>query len=435
MENESVEAVVVTGQMQDVILVDHDANPLRSVILYSDMRAQAEAEEVVSQLGKPQLRQWTGNDQGSDGLLAKLLWLARHEPDNLARSAHLMLGAADYVVLKMTGLALCDSTTASTTGLLDINTRTILDKSVFESLGLGPLIQKVPPIVSGGTPAGTLKAAAALGLQAGTPVYHGPGDAGAATLGAGCGEPGSVYAYLGTSGWVAFSAKDGGDPDQGVITLAHPRPGYFIQVAPLLTAGGNLDWVRDLFGTEDYDDIVDAALQVAASRVVYLPYLNGERSPFHDPDARGAFVGFSRNTTRNHFYRAVLEGIVYAYRHAMEALLDQTPSHLVMTGGGTRSKAFCQLFADITQTPVSIASGAEYIGLRGALLAVQVIIGERDRYVLLDDDRAMPPLLPDLTARDRYNRQYKQFRMLYPALKSIFTDMADMSSQDSSPNG
>jgi xylulokinase len=272
------------------------------------------------------------------------------------------------------------------------------------------------------TPAATL-----LGLAAGTPVYHGPGDAGAATLGAGCGEPGPVYAYLGTSGWVAFSAEDRGDPDQGVITLAHPQAGRFFQVAPVLTAGGNLDWVRALFYLDDYGVLIDSALAAPSAPLLYLPYLSGERSPFRDPQARGAFVGLSRSSRRSEIYRAVLEGMVFAYRHALDALLDAPPAALVMTGGGTRSTALCQLFADVTQTPVVIAPDPEHTGLRGAQLAAQVLSGERTDFALPDSGHNSAALAPDTSARAHYDAQYALFRQLYPALKPVFAAMAGTS--------
>src|SRR5690606_7293683 len=165
------------------------------------------------------------------------------------------------------------------------------------------------------------------------------------------GESGWVYAYLGTSGWIAFTSAYRAMPDHGAFTLAHPQPTAYIQIAPLLTAGGNLEWARGVFGGGDYDTIIEQAGARPPSNLSYLPYLNGERSPFRDPLARGSFIGVDPRTSYNDFYRAVLEGVIYAYRHALDALLTSPPSALVLTGGGTRSEAWCQLFADILNLP------------------------------------------------------------------------------------
>ncbi len=116
----AIAAIAITGQMQDVILIDERGEPVRPVILYSDTRARAEANEVIAKIGADRLRELTGNEQDASGLLAKLLWLSRHDPDSLSRSAYLLVGAADFIAFALTGKAVCDTTTASTTGLLNI---------------------------------------------------------------------------------------------------------------------------------------------------------------------------------------------------------------------------------------------------------------------------------------------------------------------------
>ena len=204
------------------------------------------------------------------------------------------------------------------------------------------------------------------------PVYHAPGDSGAVTLGAGSGEIGHAYGYLGTSGWIAFTASEPHSPDLGIFTLAHPRADQYIPIAPVLTAGGNLQWIRDLFGVDDYTNIITQALARPISNLIYLPYLNGERTPFSDPLARGAVIGLSSSTERADVYRAVLEGVVYAYRQVLDMLLPEQLEALTLTGGGTRSQGWCQMFADMLGIPIQIAADAENVGVRGALLSAQV---------------------------------------------------------------
>ena len=131
----------------------------------------------------------------------------------------------------MTGARISDSTTAATTGLWNLREGRLLSADELARLDLDWAVPLLPQVVAGGSPAGHLldDAAAALGLLAGIPVYIGPGDAGSATIGAGCGEVGAAYAYVGTSGWVGFSATAIGDAAAGVMTLAHPKLGRFIQ--------------------------------------------------------------------------------------------------------------------------------------------------------------------------------------------------------------
>lgn len=419
------DAIALTGQMQDLILIDAQGEPTHPVILYSDTRARDEATEINARIGAERLWQLTGNEQGASSLLAKLLWLSHHEPEALAHSAHLLVGAADFVALKLTGTPVTDTTTASTTGLLDINSRAWLGRDLFSALGLERVVQQLPVVRPGGSFVGTLRPdrAAQLGLRESIPVYHGPGDAGATTLGVGSGEPGSVYAYLGTSGWVAFTSNRQADPETGVFTLAHPHPARYITVAPLLTAGGNLDWVRDLFGVDDPASLIDEALSREPTSLIYLPYLNGERSPFSDPLARAAFIGLNARHSRADLCRAVLEGVIYAYRHALETLIEAPIARLTLTGGGTRSGGWCQLFADITGIPVAIAEDAEHVGVRGAVLAAQVASAQYTDYAPPGFFPVMASLQPGMTHREHYERQYALFRAAYPALKLIFAGM------------
>ncbi|MEO8395569.1 MAG: FGGY family carbohydrate kinase [Chloroflexota bacterium] len=417
-----VGAIAVTGQMQDMILVDGANQPVRDVILYSDMRARSEAAEIMARFGQDRLRELTGNDQAADSLWAKFRWMQMHEPDALSRSKKLLLGAADYLILEFTGVATTDTTTASVTGLMNLRERRWLDVADFEAMGIGAIAGLLPTLVVGGAQVGTLTESAAktLGLKAGIPVYHAPGDSGAVTLGAGCGEIGHAYGYLGTSGWIAFTAAEAHSPDLGIFTLAHSRADQFIPIAPVLTAGGNLQWIRDLFGVNDYANIITQALARPISSLIYLPYLNGERTPFSDPLARGAVIGLSTSTERADIYRAVLEGVVFAYRQVLDILLPDQLAALTLTGGGTRSEGWCQMFADVLGIPIQIAADAENVGVRGALLSAQVINGTQPNYAPEGYFPIQATLQPDFAQHARYEQKYPLFRAAYPALKPIF---------------
>jgi len=416
------QAIVITGQMQDMIPVDAKNNPIHRVVLYNDTRAQSEAEEVLSTIGQAVLVAITGNDQDASGLLAKLLWLSRHKSAVYGATKHLLLGAADFIAFQMTGQSFTDTTTASTTGLMELRSRQRIHADYFRQLELEAAMNWIPEFVPGGSQVGKLSLSAAneLNLEMGIPVYLAPGDAGAATIGAGCGDVGSAYAYLGTSGWIAFTERAPANPEKGVITLAHPRPDLFIQVAPLMTAGGNLEWIRDLFEADTYDEFVSTSLKIRPTDLLYLPYLNGERAPIRDAQARGAFIGLDIQTSKLMMFRAVLEGVVFAYRHALEALMSVPPTSLTITGGGTRSRAWCQLFADILNMPIAIAGDAENVGLRGAVLTAQITRGEQTSY---QPDNYFPvdeTLQPNTQYREQYDKQYQRFREAYPALKPIF---------------
>jgi xylulokinase len=420
-----VEAIALTGQMQDVILIDQQGNPVHPVMLYSDTRARAEGEEIKRRIGAERLRDLNGNDQDADGLLAKLRWLAHHRPDVMQLARHLLIGAADFIAYQMTGEPIADTTTASVTGLMHLENRAFHDRVLFSEVDLADYMHLLPELVAGGSLIGTLAdgAARTLGLTTGLPVHLGPGDAGATTIGAGSGETGRAYAYVGTSGWIAFTARERASSNYGAFTIAHPIPGYYIQVAPLLTAGGNLDWIAELFGWMAYNALINEALASPPSGLLYLPYLAGERSPIRDLMARGAFVGLTKHMGQADLCRAVLEGVVYAYRHALEVLRVPTGDSITLTGGGTRSETWCQLFADVLRLPVVVAEDAEFVAARGAVLAAQVSAGTHQAYDPQGYFHAANTVQPGHAHEEHFNRQYRLFRDLYPALRPIFSQM------------
>lgn len=420
---ESAEAICVTGQMQDLILINAAGEPIRPAILYSDGRAHAQVSHLNAHGDAAMWQALTGNDQGAGSLVAKLYWLAQHEPESLQQAAHLLTGAADLIAYRLTGTAASDTTTASTTGLLDLATRTWIDPALLPD---SQVAQLLPRLVAGGTQIGTLTTSSAggLGIRAGLPVHLGPGDAGATTLGSGSGVVGVPYGYVGTSGWIAYTTPQRGDPRTGVFTLAHPQPNLYICIAPLLTAGGNFDWARDLFNAESHASLIEAALARPLTNLLYLPYLNGERSPFSDPFARGAFIGLTAGHTAADLSRAVLEGVAFAYHHAVSALLQAPAERLILTGGGTRSPEWCQVLADVTGVRIDIATDAANTGLRGAIVAAEVAQGTRNSYALAVETVG-ESLLPRKEWTARYAQKERWYLQAYTSLKGLFAQMAE----------
>ncbi len=414
---ENITGIAITGQMQDIILLDANGDPTHPVVLYSDTRAKKEAAQYKNWVNIDVLRAETGNKQGegADGLGAKLVWLAHNAPGAMNKTEYIFIGAADYIAYQMTDAVVTDSTTASTTGLMHMNSRQLLRTELLPR-EIHPHLDKLAQIVPGGARAGHLteRAAQALGLPAGVPVHIGPGDAGATSFGVGSNELGQVSAYLGTSGWVSFASENIADFSNGVITLAHPDPDLHIQVAPLLTAGGNLEQALVMFDAKNYDDLLRRAADHPVD-VLYLPYLNGERSPFVDPLARATFIGIDNQTSNSTLIRALLTGVAYGYRHALDELDDVPVDKLMMTGGGTKSGLWMQIFADVLGTSVNVLQDAENIGVRGAVAAA--------RKATFDAPIART-YQPTRTHRDHYNQQYSAFKQAYPALKPVFEALA-----------
>ncbi|AOW91725.1 hypothetical protein BFN03_00875 [Rhodococcus sp. WMMA185] len=420
--------ITLTGQMQDLILIGAD-DSIGRAILYSDTRAQREAKTIAAHIGNDELLRITGNTQDAASLLAKWRWLRGHEADRLAAARTILLGAHSYIAWKLCGVASCDYTTASTTGLLDLRNN-MWATDLLERLGLDA--HKLPPLFAAHECIGTLTAAAAqtLALPAGLPVFAGAGDLAAKTAGVGAGEPNRSYCYLGTTGWIASTLLDtvqssASSAEAGIFTLRHPDQQRFIQVAPMLTAGGNLDWVRDeVAHGSGYAELnaTAAAAPVGSNGVIYLPYLTGERSPFRDPHARACYIGISHQTTHADLIRAVMEGVCFAYRSLFE-VLGTTAETLYVVGGGAKSAVWMQILADVLARDLEVVAEPENAATRGAAIIAGHKLGWYDTYAPPGLFPVAQSYRPRSATSEAYEAQYRVFASLYPQLKSTFANL------------
>ena len=415
-----VQGLVLTGQMQNLIFLDSQSEPLHPIVSYSDQRG---ADQITSWSAEKSIQEQlleTGNEQGPTSLLAKLAWFQQHQPEVLQNTEKIFIGSADYIGYRLTGVSQTDTTTAATTGLMKLSSRS-WHTALFAELGLDSLLPSLPRLVSGGALLGSLtnEVSEQLKLVAGLPIHLGPGDAGSTTLGAGCGKLGKAYAYCGTSGWVGLTEKRPARLESGAWTLAHPTADLFIQVAPILTAGDNLAWAKDLFGFNSYEKMIQIALEQPAGKLLYLPYLQGERSPFIDPHARGVWLGMNRQSNRAELTRAVLEGTCFAFRHALNAVSEVRVEELILTGGTSRSDSFCQLFSNVLGIPIKVLAEPELTGLRGALAACQL-------ESVTPEPRIQKTYLPSADQMSIYDGLFQIFLSSYPALRKSFAQLAQL---------
>jgi len=381
------EYLVLTGQMQDLILVS-DGRALRDAVLYFAHRPCGRYEEFVNTLGMERIAEISGNAPDPAGFPAKLMWLAENEPMVLNEAERILCGAHDYISYKLTGSCRTDPTTASTTGLMN-PVNGAWAEEIIKNVPRCPDL--VPDICQGDSEDGTVceKYAAALGVSPQLKIIHGVGDVGASAL--------SMEAagfrrscYLGTSGWIldTGSLLNPGNPFAGVFNLRHPTKKRLIRVAPMLTAAGSFDWLMGIFNPDgdDHDTLFrdfahdTAGMKPDECRLLFLPYLSGERSPFKDPDASGMFLGLKRDTGRTEIFRAVEEGLSFSLRSVLYSLDEgvnqreatDRESPLILTGGGVSIFGLPQIIADICRVSVSVADNARYSGTRALLSLVPV---------------------------------------------------------------
>ena len=423
--DERVEAVGLTGQMQDLICLDAHGEAVRPAILYNDVRAGTEAAELDRRL--PDWPSWTGNEQDATSIPAKLCWLRHHEPEALEHTGQVLLGAPAAVLHRAGGDPVVDLTTASTTGLLDVQARG-WSEPLLAAVGLASAA--LPRLIDGPTVSGSLSDTAAreLGLRAGIPLVHALGDAGAATHGIVGLAPGSAYLYLGTSGWIAeVRSEDPAWMPGPVHSLVLPGWTDRLLIGAVLSAGGAADWARRVhLGDRSFE----AADRVAGERLAQidpaalplcLPSLQGARTPIRDSAVRGTLIGMTPDTTAEDLYLAVLLGVAIDLRLAAERI-GSVPDTLPVIGGAARSPVWRQLLADAFGAEIltSTADPAR-AGVRSAAdWAATATGGALELPAMFETDAGCRTLPRNPIPHARLHRQLELYRLLGPT----FADLA-----------
>ena len=374
VDGSQVAAVGLTGQMHGLTLLDHQGQVLRPAILWNDGRTAAQCDEMRARLGKERLIAITGNDALTGFTAPKILWVREHEPDVYARVAHILL-PKDYVRYRLTGGFAVDCADGAGMILMDIKKRA-WSGEVLEALQIP--VEWLPQVFEGPQVTGTITAEAAqlTGLQAGTPVVGGGGDQAAGAVGAGAVQPGVVSLALGTSG-VVFASTSAPliEPQGRLHAFCHAVPGRWHLMGVMLSAAGSLRWYRDTFHPgQDYDSLLApaAAIPAGCEGLLFLPYLTGERTPYPDPLARGAFVGLTIRHTEGHLVRAVLEGVAFGLRDSFELMKQAGQKEIRqvrVSGGGARSLLWRQILADVLGAELVTVNTTEGAAYGSALLA------------------------------------------------------------------
>jgi len=428
-----IAAVCFSGMMNGALPLDSAGTPLRAAIIWADQRATAEAALLAERCGPEQVYRVTGNRATPSCSAAKYLWVQRHQPE-IYRATQVFLQAKDYAAFLLTGVAATDYSDASNTNLFDLEARAwALD--MVKAIGLDPI--KLPPIVPSTTVIGQVTPVAArlTGLLSGTPVVIGGGDGACATVGAGAIAPGDAYTYIGSSSWMAVTTRRPLlDPAKRTFNLAHLDPALYFPLGAMQAAGGALDWLERLLRGKGrrrlYEDLgaAAAATPAGADGLLFLPYLSGERSPYWNPQARGAFVGLTMSHGRPHMARAVLEGVALNLKMILDALREageaQAISAMRLIGGGARLGAWRQILADVLGLPIVLPELLAEATSLGAAIAGGVGVGlyadfsVARRLIQVHDAEQ-----PDPVTHARYVDLSLRFHEAYGSLEPVFRKM------------
>lgn len=426
---DGIAAIGISGQMHGLVMLDGNGEVLRPSIIWCDQRTAAECADITERVGAKRLVEITANPALTGFTASKIIWVKKHQPEIYARCRHILL-PKDYLRYKLTGDFATEVSDASGMQVLDVPGRR-WSEEVLGRLDIDPsLLARVyeSPEVTG-TVSG--EASRATGLSVKTAVVGGAGDNAAAAVGMGVVSEGRAFTTIGTSG-VVFAHTDNVtiDPGGRVHTFCCAVPGAWHMMGVTQAAGLSLKWFREQFCQNlTYDGITALAgeVPIGARRLLYLPYLMGERTPHLDADCRGVFFGLSGMHTKADLLRAVLEGVSYSLRDCVEILrgMGVQTSEMLACGGGGTSAVWRQMLADLFGCPVRTAVSSEGPALGVAILAgvgaglfksVPEACNQLLRY-----NEAQRPSAENTKEYDKY---YNLYKSLYPALKESYRKLA-----------
>lgn len=439
MRPEDVQGVGLSGQMHGVVLLDDASQVLRPCIIWADQRSDAQCQWMTERVGLAHLIEYVSNPALPGFSAPKALWVRDNEPEIFARTRMILL-PKDYIRYLLTGVPAMEISDAAGTCLLNVK-KGQWSREVLDAIGFDPGL--FPPVVPADAVAGTIteEVARLTGLPVGTPVAGGGADNACGAVGNGVVEAGLVLVSIGTSGVVLAYADspqvDTSGPIPRVHTFNHAVPNAWYLMGVTQGAGLSLRWVRDNIGLPEralehwtgldaYELLAKEAEGVPAGSdgLIFLPYLQGERTPHLDAYARGGWIGLTASHDRRHLVRAVLEGVAFSLKDCFAILREQglRIDQVRATGGGAKSPIWRQIIADVLGVELVTTSAQEGPAFGGALLAgvasgVYSSIQEACAATL----HIVEHTAPDPTRADAYKHAYETYRALYPALKPIIS--------------
>jgi xylulokinase len=368
----TIKGVSFSGQMHGLVMLDKNRGVIRPAILHCDSRSAVQVKKINSRFEEKNLRFGRFNPVYTGFLVTSLLWVQDNEPENYERLRHVFL-PKDFLKMKLCGEITSDFSDASGTLAFDIE-RERWSRDILDALNI-PL-DFFPPCFPTDYAAGkvTKEAAMKTGLTEGTAVINGGADQVMQAVGNGAIAPGYATVNIGSSGQVCFqSDKPIQNPDLSTNTFCGYRHGMWITMGASMCSGLALKWFCDLFDTTDYRKLDEeiAKLKPGSGGLVFLPYLNGERTPHVNPNLSGMFMGLNLNTGKTHMARSVMEGVSYALMQCIEVCgsLGLRAGELIASGGGARSPLWLQMQADVYNVPLKTTVLQEQAGIGAAAAA------------------------------------------------------------------
>jgi xylulokinase len=425
-----IAAIGVSGMVPAMVLLDASGQPVRPGIQQNDARSIVEVKELHDSVDLEEFFTITGGIPNQQNIDPRWRWLVRHEQKAVAQTVHLC-GSYDFIVYRLTGKISLEENWAAESGLYDIQQHR-WHKPYLQNAGIDPAI--LPPVRKPTEMVGGIseEVAAQTGLRAGTPVVAGSADHVAAALAAGLTQEGDVLLKFGGAGDILYCAEHP-VPNQHFYFDYHDIPGLTLISGCMATSGSLVKWfAHELAGGAPLAvlDREAEAIPAGAGGVIALPYFLGEKTPIFDPAARGVFAGVMLHHTRAHLYRAVLEAVCYGFEHHLALLREaRRPIRRVLAAdGGSRSKLWMQIAANVIDHPVQVVAGEAASALGTAFVAAMGVGMFTDWHEITRFISQGPIYQPQSAAVGRYRMGFALYRDLYTRLQTLLPELGRLDS-------
>ncbi len=419
-----IDSIGLSGQMHSLVALDKDGNVIRPAILWNDQRSTEECKWATDRLGgEKMVISDVGNPILEGFTLGKILWIKRNEPDKFKKIRHIML-PKDYIGYMLTGQMGTEWSDASGTACYDVKNHE-WNLKVLNLLGIDP--ELLPPISPSYSSRGQLKKEISkpFGWQD-VKVIYGGADNAVSALGIGVFRTGDCMVSVGTSGTV-LGVTSSTEPDlEGKLHYFNhviDRTSYYMGV--MLSATSSFDWMKLLIAKDDSLMEIEEMIKtspVGSRGLIFLPYLNGERTPHRDPHAKGVIFGLSALSKKVDMLRSVIEGVTFGLRDSFELIKDKMDVKCVrITGGGSNNAEWVKIIASNFKVPIEIPETNEG-GAYGAAMLAAIGYGKKfedvSKWVKIKE--SVDP------AKDKiafYDKWYSEYKKLYLDLKKRFLEI------------
>ncbi|WP_036226427.1 xylulokinase [Mesoaciditoga lauensis] len=435
-----VKALALSGQMHGSVFLDNNGKVIRPAILWNDTRTIKQRKEIESKIGKEELLKKVQNLPLEGFTAPKILWLKENEPENYSKLWKVIL-PKDYINYKLTNRICTEPTDASGTALYDVIGKK-WSNEIIEKIGLH--LNIFPEVVKSTEAIGKIskEVSRETGINKECLVIAGGADNVCGAVGAGVADDGQMLISIGSSGVVFLPVNNPMKRDpKGRLHFFNHVENLWYNMGVTLSAGLSLKWFRETFEKhglaeqrEDknvYDFMLEKAKKVSlgSEGLYYLPYLNGERTPYMDAKARGIFLGFSLRHKEEHFIRSVLEGVAYSLKDSLEIAKKYglKVKEAKIIGGGAKSELWTQIITDVLNVNIDTLMMDEGPAFGAGILAavgsgVYSTVQEAMK-TMVKTKRTFKPISGNV---EEYGKRYDIYKSIYRANAAIMSKSFDI---------